>query len=457
MVRLGRRVFLIGGAGVLVGAVLARPRERGGPYPEYFARLNSTLRGEGIAGPVLVVDLDRLERNVALVRRSVSVAPRKTYRIVVKSLPSLPLLEHVMRAADTRALMAFHLPFLSAIASARPDSDLLLGKPLPVDTARRFYRDLRGAFDPQRQLQWLVDTRERLAQYRELARGIGTRMQVSLEIDIGFHRGGFAPDASFVEALATIADDPAHLELAGFMGYEPHVGVLPGFLGDRAFRAAHARYEEFVELARRHQPGLFARPLTLDGAGSLTYRRYEGDTLLNDIAAGSCLVMPKHFDFPQLAEHEPAAFIATPVLKKLPGTRIAAIEWAEPLIRAWNPNRANSYFLYGGNWLADFEAPPGLEPIGVFTSSNQQGVNASDSVALAVDDFVFLRPRQSESVLLQFGDLLVVRGERIADRWPVLQNTGGRDSPPSPQSGKDPSRLSSRPWRRPARDDCVVG
>jgi D-serine deaminase-like pyridoxal phosphate-dependent protein len=37
-----------------------------------------------------------------------------------------------------------------------------------------------------------------------------------------------------------------------------------------------------------------------------------------------------------------------------------------------------------------------------------------------VDDFLFLRPVQSEAVLLQFGDLVAIRGERIEQRWPVL-------------------------------------
>jgi D-serine deaminase-like pyridoxal phosphate-dependent protein len=247
-------------------------------------------------------------------------------------------------------------------------------------------------------------------------------MRVSLEIDVGLHRGGFDPGPDFVAALATIASDPEHLELAGFMGYEAHVGRLPGWLGERAFRAARARYEELVTLARRSQPALLARPLTLNGAGSLTYRRYEGDTLLNDLSAGSCLVMPTHFDVPRLADHEPAAFIATPVLKRLPGTRVPGVEWAAPLAETWNPNLAQTYFLYGGNWLAELEAPPGLSPNGFFVSSNQQGVNAPASVPLAVDDFVFLRPTQSESVLLQFGDLVVVRGDRIVERWPVLSS-----------------------------------
>jgi D-serine deaminase-like pyridoxal phosphate-dependent protein len=37
-----------------------------------------------------------------------------------------------------------------------------------------------------------------------------------------------------------------------------------------------------------------------------------------------------------------------------------------------------------------------------------------------VDDFVFLRPPQSEAVMLQFGDILVLRKGRVVDRWPVF-------------------------------------
>ena len=39
---------------------------------------------------------------------------------------------------------------------------------------------------------------------------------------------------------------------------------------------------------------------------------------------------------------------------------------------------------------------------------------------LGIDDYVFLRPTQSEAVMLQFGDLQVVRGGQIVDRWPVF-------------------------------------
>jgi len=41
-----------------------------------------------------------------------------------------------------------------------------------------------------------------------------------------------------------------------------------------------------------------------------------------------------------------------------------------------------------------------------------------------VDDFAFMRPTQSEFVMLQFGDLIMVRGGEIVDAWSVLDQTG---------------------------------
>ena len=53
-------------------------------------------------------------------------------------------------------------------------------------------------------------------------------------------------------------------------------------------------------------------------------------------------------------------------------------------------------------------------------SANQEGVNASPNVNLEVGDQVFLRPQIVESVLLEFGDLIAMRGGKIVDYWPPL-------------------------------------
>jgi D-serine deaminase-like pyridoxal phosphate-dependent protein len=50
-------------------------------------------------------------------------------------------------------------------------------------------------------------------------------------------------------------------------------------------------------------------------------------------------------------------------------------------------------------------------------------LNFADGLDLAEGDRVFLRPHQSESVFLQFGDLAVFDPARgaITDRWPVFR------------------------------------
>jgi D-serine deaminase-like pyridoxal phosphate-dependent protein len=415
-----RRTVLLAGTAAAAVAVVAKPRDDGGPYPPYFARLNEDLRREGIDRPVLVIDLDRLDRNVDRLTRSVATVPGRTYRIVVKSLPSAGLVDYVASRASTQALMCFHRPFLEEMARVRPQSDILLGKPLPVSAVQVFYASDHGRFDAANQLQWLIDTPARLAQYQALARARGLRLRVNLEIDVGLHRGGFETPEALAPVLQTIAADPAHLAFAGFMGYDAHLMGLPGFLAKSELPKVKARYGAFVEFVRTRFSSLAGIRMTCNGAGSPTFRHYEGDPLLNDVAAGTCLMKPTHYDLPTLEEFEASAFIATPVLKRLAGGRLPALDWTAPLIRAWDPNQEQTYFAYSGNWLAECEAPPGLRPHFAYTSSNQQGYTASGAVPAQVDDFIFLRPQQSEAVLLQFGDLVAMRKGRIEARWPVI-------------------------------------
>lgn len=416
-----RRTVMLGGAAAVAAVAVAasKPRDQGGPYPAYFEKLNQTLKAHQIDRPVLVIDLDRLDRNIDRVARSASTAPAKTYRIVVKSVPSPALVDYIARRAHTNALMVFHRPFLQAMATLRPDSDILLGKPMPLAAAQTFYAQHKGAFDPARQLQWLIDTDARLQQYQTLAHKLGIRMRINLEIDVGLRRGGFADPAALLPALQRIQADPQHLEFAGFMGYDAHIMGLPGFLADREKPKVRARYAACVDLLKTQFAALATGKLTFNGAGSPTFRLYEGDAVINDLSAGSCLMKPTHYDLPILEDFEASAFIASPVLKHQP-TRLPALDVVSSLMGTWNPNQEDIYFAYSGNWLAECEAPPGLAPHFAYVSSNQQGYTASKSVSLQVDDFIFLRPTQSEAVLLQFGDLVGVRGDKVEQRWSVL-------------------------------------
>ena len=67
---------------------------------------------------------------------------------------------------------------------------------------------------------------------------------------------------------------------------------------------------------------------------------------------------------------------------------------------------------------------PGAVGKAIYESTNQSPITTSSSVDLAVDDYMFLRPTQSEFVMLQFGDILAVKGGEIVDTWPVFHQTG---------------------------------
>lgn len=419
-----RRTFLLGAGAAAIGAGLAaRPGDHGAPYDAYFSALNQELKKNGPMRPCLIIDLDRMDHNLDLVVSRLKGAG-KNYRIVEKSLPSQKLLDYISRKSGSRRFMSFHQPFLNDDAALFPDADLLLGKPLPVRSAELFYKNHKGPFDPSRQLQWLNDTPERVQEYLELARGLGTRMRINIEIDVGLHRGGVGSNAMLGQMLDLIQANPQQLEFAGFMGYDAHVGFgVPPILGStqELLAKAMAIYQGYVDFARGQYPKLWNDNLTLNAGGSPSYSVHTQEKISSEISTGTALLKPTHYDIETLKDHVPAAFIATPVIKAVGPIDYPALDGKSKIFSWWDVNQRSLYYIYGGFWHADYESPKGLqfnELLGV--SANQENVSGSPATALKVDDQVFLRPQIVEGVLLQFGDLVAMRGGKIVDYWPPL-------------------------------------
>ncbi|USD23514.1 DSD1 family PLP-dependent enzyme [Microbulbifer variabilis] len=425
-----RRKFLLGGAALGVAAAfpLLRPEALGqGGHTNYFQSLSKALDSAGFSGPTMVVDLNRLRANATVL--SGHLNGHFDYRIVAKSLPALGLLEAVAKQTGTQRYMVFHLPFLQQLAQSQPQADILLGKPLPIAAAKSFYsRPTTSGFDPRTQLQWLIDSPRRLQQYAALAGSLEQRLQINIELDVGLHRGGVSDARDLTEMLNIIKAEPL-LTLSGFMGYDAHAAKMPGILGgpEKAINRGLEIYTQRLEQAKQLLGDQYPKRLTLNGAGSPTYQLYKSrsdSAPCNELAAGSCLVKPTDFDIPTLSDHKAAAFIASPVLKKLPQTQIPGLEKLTGTMRWLNPNREQTFFISGGYWKALPESPEGLSINPIYgRSTNQEMLNASNQVVLQEDDWVFLRPTQSESVFLQFGDIAVYDKGEIVERWPVLSNS----------------------------------
>lgn len=416
MVRLSRRAALAGGGTLVLGGigVLAmRPEEVGGMHEAYFAGLAATLKRAGLMRPVLVIDRQRLNANIAAIRSSTDAA-KLPLRVVAKSLPSPRLLETVMAGMGSQRLMVFSAEMLLQLLPLHAQGDFLIGKPLPVSEFTRV-ADSAGA-EAAARVQWLIDTPERLTQYGEAARARGIALAANFEIDVGLHRGGFADPATLTSAAMRAAE--AGMRVAGLMGYEPHVPKMPD--PDAAYADAQDAYAKAIAALRSAGIGDPAS-LTLNGAGSPTFRRHCLGTVANEVSVGSAFVKPGDFDLDDLRDLKCAAWIATPVLKASNDKQLPGVEALSGAMHWWDRNTTRGFFIHGGHWLAKPASPPGLQYSKLFgRSSNQELLTGSANITLKPDDIVFLRPDQSEALFLQFGDIAVYEGGEITESWPTL-------------------------------------
>jgi D-serine deaminase-like pyridoxal phosphate-dependent protein len=301
-----------------------------------------------------------------------------------------------------------------------PQSDLLLGKPLPSAAALSFYQQLPqdSGFFPAEQLTWLIDSQSRLQEYAALANTLNQPLQIAFEIDIGLARGGFATPAELGAAFTWLDNTPNQLHVRGLMGYDAHLAHTP-FWTDQAsaFAQSAARYRAFIASAAAFNELWPQQPL-LNGAGSLTYALHtKRDTPLNEVAVGSALLKPSDFDSDLLAAQQAALWIASPVLKALPG-QLPFLDSSQQLLQRWNRNRQQAYYLYGGQWPATPVSPAGLSYDSLYgRSANQERLIGSAGTGLQVDDWVFLRPLRSEGLFELFNQLYLLRNGRLVGSW----------------------------------------
>lgn len=414
-------MFLLFALLLVSGAAWAKPD------PAYFGSLEASLREKGVARPVAILDLERVDRNLETIRAR--LGGRLAFRAVEKSLPSADLLKYVLGRMGSKRVMAFHHPFLPTLLRELPaDTDILFGKPIPAEGVRGLLATLKGA--ERRALSdrvtWLIDTSRRFAEYEDVFRDARLPFRVAVEIDVGLRRGGVSTSAELDALLDRIETVGKVARFVGLMGYDGHASKVPvpkGFKRDAmawVIRRVEARYREHLARVRARWPGA---ELILNGGGSTTYVLYGEGTPLNEVAVGSAIVKPTDFDLETLDAHVPAAFVATPVLKRVRHAELPYIGWAQ---RAWNSlfhPRLDGFYVYGGGWAEEPVHPAGLASSSLTRVtphrnlvSNQVFLQGEPAEGFDVGSFVFFRPVQGDTIFL-FDELLVARGGKITGSW----------------------------------------
>jgi D-serine deaminase-like pyridoxal phosphate-dependent protein len=398
-----------------------------------FDAWNQELRARAAGRESALVDLDAVDHNLKLVGSQ--LGSRFALRLVAKSLPSISLLEYMMVTACTNRVMAFSEGMVrDLLCRFGSDVDILLGRPETADAAARTFATLDAHFagdsNPAGAVRWLIDTPERLADYRDLADERGSTINIALEIDVGLRRGG-ALDNDELLAMLSIIDGSSRLQFTGFMGYEGHVPFAPsGIDPGGEFMEVQRRYAEFVRAGSEAFPALFGGSPLYNSGGSRTYDRYTNalDTPVNEVAMGSAFFYPANFaDLPE-TELRRATFLASPVLKRIDPAEIPFARGLLPAMAENDPNLEVSFHVVGGGFpgeqlfpggLVDNPVNPGAEGVNNLLS-NQAEWLGSRQVALELGDFVFYHPWEGDGVRW-LSRLDVFRNGELVDQWQTFQ------------------------------------
>jgi len=329
------------------------------------------------------------------------------------------------------------------LVSAYGDSaDYLLGMPMSTKAARLFLNEAfssgisAGALH---QIQWLVDTPARMNDYLGIAMDFSLNMRISVEIDVGLHRGGAPNTTAMLDMLDMIAINSNYLNFSGFMGYDGHVPNNPFIKigGPAVFYKSLAKcaqtYSSFVKAGKSRYPAWFSRPVSLNGAGSLTIAAYRNlsQSPLNDYSVGSAFMKPADFDFFTLVATSPALRVAGPILKFMGQEPVVPYvdDWWR-LIEKLDPNDfCQGFFVEGGGFPATVTEIPRVVPnpfygtdSGVNLLPTQGLYHANCSVSVGQGDHVFFRPKEAD-LMVAFKRITLLQGPQhaVAGTWSTIQ------------------------------------
>jgi hypothetical protein len=180
------------------------------------------------------------------------------------------------------------------------------------------------------------------------------------------------------------------------------------------------------------------RDLVFDSGGSQTYFRYTkdlGDTPVNEVAMGSGFVMPGNFANLAALGHQPAEYLATPLLKRIVPAEVPFLEGYLPLLAQGDPTMEVAFYLNSGPGPSQVVYPSALNVL-VFTSQspfvssgpppgcpqagdplgNQAMMNGAHDLPVGVGDFIFGWICEG-SAISEWGSIMALRHNVLIDSW----------------------------------------
>jgi len=326
-----------------------------------------------LATPALIVDLDRLDANIATMAQR---WPGTTLRPHVKAFKSTALARR-LAAAGHPAFCCATVREVEGMAAAGLDADLLLAN--EVLDARR----LGAVVDRGARVTVAVDSPETIA-----AAAAGGVAEVLIDVNVGLPRCGCPPDQA--GRLAELASAQG-LRVRGVMGYEGHLVGLE----DRAARQSGVA-ESMALLVEAHAA---VGGDVVSGGGTGTW---DLNTWVTELQAGSYLLMDTAYGALGLP-FQPALSLAGTVISVNPAAGYAV---ADVGLKALGMDHGN---------------PTVVDPADakLWFCSDEHLTFGRRGATSTVGDRIWVHPGHVDPTVAYHERMMVVQGDEVVDSWPV--------------------------------------
>ena len=343
--------------------------------------------------PALLVDLDALEHNAGLMAsrcRDAGIA----WRPHVKACKT-PALARTLIEAGAVGVTCAKVSEAEAMADGGIGDILIANEVVgEVKTARaaRLARAITLAV--------AADSEVNLRQLSAAAVEAGSTIDVLIDIDVGLHRCGVAPEAA--PALARLAIDLPNLQLRGLMGYEGHVMHLDPETKERETAASAS----ILGQVRRACEAAGIPISHASGGGSGNYRfvlRHDPREAWTELQAGGAVLMDLTYEEMGVQGHLRALAITAQLVSVANYPMVAADA-------GWKTTGRHT-------GLPAVVPPRGMECRGL--SAEHAHLEVDEWREVEVGERIRLVPHYSDSTILLHREIHAHRRGIVEQVWPI--------------------------------------
>ncbi len=349
---------------------------------------------EDVASPALLIYPERVEENI---RRMIAIV-----RDVARLRPHIKThkMHEVLRLQLARGITKFKCATIAEaeMAAMAGAKDLLLAYQPVGPNVERFL--MLCADFPQTRFSCVADNVESIRELSHAAVKASTRLEVLLDLDIGQHRTGVAPDAHAFDLYRLIASMPA-LTPGGLHAYDGHISNTDVAERTAACEAAFAPVEM---LRRKLEREKFSVPRVIT-SGTPTFPMHAARDGV-ECSPGTCIFWDAGYarKLPDL-EFLPATVLLTRVVSKPTANRLC-LDLGHKAVASEMPH-PRAVFLN----LSD--ATP------VVHSEEHLVVETPHAAEFAVGHCVYGIPWHVCPTVALHSEVVVVRNARAGERWKV--------------------------------------